>query len=80
VIALRCWFGHQTAIVTADEGQIVCTRCGVVLDRWPLLRPEHQVRQDRHEADWKADRERRAQGMSMPARSNVRPFPRMEAR
>jgi transcription initiation factor TFIIIB Brf1 subunit/transcription initiation factor TFIIB len=69
VIALRCWFGHQTAIVTADEGQIVCTRCGVVLDRWPLLRPEHQVRQDRHEAEWRKDRERRAQGLVK--RSNV---------
>lgn len=64
---LRCFlFRHDTRIATGDEGQIVCRRCGAVLDRWPLLRPEHQVRQARQDAAFWADRERRAQGLRRP--------------
>ena len=38
-----CWFRHQTRIVTDTDGRIECIRCGKVLERWKLLRPEKPV-------------------------------------
>lgn len=62
---LLCWFGrHDTRIVTeGDEGRITCRRCDLVLDRWPLLRPEQQQQDQRTHAAILADRERRAAQM-----------------
>lgn len=67
---LRCFVGrHDTTIADGETlGVLACRRCGTVVDSWPLLRPEHQVRQARQDAAFWADRERRAQGLR---RSNV---------
>lgn len=63
----RCFFRHDTTLAEGQTiGVLACRRCGAILEHWSLLRPEQQVRQARADAAFWADRERRAQAMTMP--------------
>jgi hypothetical protein len=73
-MTLRCLFGHRTKLVTEGrEGRIECARCGRVLDRWDLLRPEETNLETLTRERFFAEREQRARQMS----GNVRAFKRV---
>jgi hypothetical protein len=64
-VTLRCLFGHRTKLVTEGrEGRIECARCGRVLDRWDLLRPEETNLEARARERFFEEREQRARQMS----------------